>query len=113
MIITSLLDTDLYKFTMMQVVLHHFPAANVEYRFRCRTPNVNLAPYVDEIRSEVGKLCKLHFVDSTSIPNRLVASQSHFFAVKYVGGCGHSKRAIPGCKLFLRGYGPRAMHSFS
>ena len=25
MIINSLLDTDLYKFTMMQVVLHHFP----------------------------------------------------------------------------------------
>ena len=25
MIIQSLLDTDLYKFTMMQVVLHHFP----------------------------------------------------------------------------------------
>ena len=25
MIIRSLLDTDLYKFTMMQVVLHHFP----------------------------------------------------------------------------------------
>jgi len=29
MIITSLLDTDLYKFTMMQVVLHHFPEAQV------------------------------------------------------------------------------------
>ena len=27
MIITSLLDTDLYKFTMMQVVLHQFPGA--------------------------------------------------------------------------------------
>ena len=25
MIITSLLDTDLYKFTMMQAVLHQFP----------------------------------------------------------------------------------------
>lgn len=27
MIIHSLLDTDLYKFTMMQVVLHQFPGA--------------------------------------------------------------------------------------
>ncbi|MEJ8800063.1 nicotinate phosphoribosyltransferase [Trinickia caryophylli] len=63
MIITSLLDTDLYKFTMMQVVLHQFPAANVEYRFRCRTPNVALAPYVEEIRDEVRRLCSLRFSD--------------------------------------------------
>jgi len=63
MIITSLLDTDLYKFTMMQVVLHHFPAANVEYRFRCRTPNVDLVPYIGEIRDEVRKLCQLRFTD--------------------------------------------------
>jgi nicotinate phosphoribosyltransferase len=40
MIIESLLDTDLYKFTMMQVVLHHFPGAQVEYRFKCRNRNV-------------------------------------------------------------------------
>ena len=33
MIIQSLLDTDLYKFTMMQAVLHQFPGAQVEYRF--------------------------------------------------------------------------------
>ena len=46
MIIQSLLDTDLYKFTMMQVVLHHFPGAHVEYRFNCRTRGVDLAPYV-------------------------------------------------------------------
>jgi nicotinate phosphoribosyltransferase len=46
MIITSLLDTDLYKFTMMQVVLHQFPGAQVEYRFRCRNPGVNLAAHV-------------------------------------------------------------------
>ncbi|MAK56622.1 MAG: nicotinate phosphoribosyltransferase, partial [Pusillimonas sp.] len=63
MIITSLLDTDLYKFTMMQVVLHHFPAAQVEYRYKCRTPNVNLAPYLDEIREEVHALCQLKFTD--------------------------------------------------
>ncbi|KMZ12545.1 Nicotinate phosphoribosyltransferase [Candidatus Burkholderia humilis] len=61
MIIQSLLDTDLYKFTMMQVVLHHFPAAHVEYKFRCRTPNVGLVPYIDEIRDEVRQLCNLRF----------------------------------------------------
>ena len=43
----SLLDTDLYKFTMMQVVLHHFPGAQVEYRFKCRNPGVDLAPFVE------------------------------------------------------------------
>jgi nicotinate phosphoribosyltransferase len=63
MIITSLLDTDLYKFTMMQVVLHQFPGAQVEYRFKCRNPGVDLAPYVDEIRSEIKSLCSLHFKD--------------------------------------------------
>ena len=61
MIIASLLDTDLYKFTMMQVVLHHFPGAQVEYRFKCRNPGVPLAPCVDEIRAEVRALCALTF----------------------------------------------------
>lgn len=61
MIITSLIDTDLYKFTMMQVVLHQFPGAQVEYRFRCRNPGVQLALFVDEIRSEIRSLCHLRF----------------------------------------------------
>ena len=64
MIIQSLLDTDLYKFTMMQVVLHHFPGAHVEYRFNCRTRGVDLAPYVDEIREEIAYLCLLRFRES-------------------------------------------------
>lgn len=67
MIIDSLLDTDLYKFTMMQVVLHQFPAAEVEYSFQCRNagaPGIaDLAPYVDEIRAEVRGLCSLRFQD--------------------------------------------------
>ncbi|MEY3141487.1 MAG: Nicotinate phosphoribosyltransferase 2 [Pseudomonadota bacterium] len=67
MIITSLLDTDLYKFTMMQVVLHQFPGAQVEYRFRCRNPGVELAPYVDEIRSEIKSLCSLHFKEDETV----------------------------------------------
>ena len=64
MIITSLLDTDLYKFTMMQVVLHQFPGAQVEYRFKCRNAGVNLAPHVPEIREEIRSLCSLHFQES-------------------------------------------------
>ncbi len=61
MIISSLLDTDLYKFTMMQSVLHQFPGAKAEYRFRCRTPDVDLRPYVPAIRSEIEALCSLRF----------------------------------------------------
>ena len=72
MIITSLLDTDLYKFTMMQVVLHQFPGAQVEYRFKCRNPgldangraSVNLAVHVNEIRDEIRSLCSLRFEDA-------------------------------------------------
>ncbi len=63
MIIQSLLDTDLYKFTMMQVVLHHFPGAQVEYRFRCRTDGVDLRPHLDDIRREIEGLCALRFGD--------------------------------------------------
>lgn len=63
MIITSLIDTDLYKFTMMQVVLHQFPGAEVEYRFKCRNA-ANLAPYVNEIREEIRGLCSLRFQDA-------------------------------------------------
>ncbi|TAL74611.1 MAG: nicotinate phosphoribosyltransferase [Rhodanobacter sp.] len=61
MIIESLLDTDLYKFSMMQVVLHHYPAAQVEYRFKCRTPGIDLVPCIDEIRTELDALCSLRF----------------------------------------------------
>ncbi len=61
MIIPSLLDTDLYKFTMMQVVQHHFAEAQVEYRFKCRNPGVDLTPYVEEIEHEIRALCDLRF----------------------------------------------------
>ena len=63
MIIDSLLDTDLYKFTMMQVVLHHFPGAQVEYVFRCRTDGVDLAPHAAEIRAGIADLSKMRFRD--------------------------------------------------
>jgi nicotinate phosphoribosyltransferase len=63
MIITSLLDTDLYKFTMMQVVLHQFPGAQVSYKFKCRNPGVDLAQFAGEIRGEIKSLCGLQFTE--------------------------------------------------
>jgi nicotinate phosphoribosyltransferase len=63
MIIRSLLDTDLYKFSMMQLVLHQYPAAQVEYRFKCRNPGIDLVPYIDEIRAELAALCSLRFTN--------------------------------------------------
>lgn len=59
MIIASLLDTDLYKFTMQQVVLHQFPRAQAEYAFKCRSKGVDLRPYADEIRAEIDAYCQL------------------------------------------------------
>src|SRR6185503_2926892 len=63
MISQSLLDTDLYKFTMMQVVLHHFPGAQVEYKFKCRSEGVDFRPYMNEIQAEVEILAGLRFRD--------------------------------------------------
>lgn len=61
MIITSLLDTDLYKLTMMQGVLHQFPWAEVRYEFKCRNEGVDLRPIADEVRREIDDLCQLRF----------------------------------------------------
>ncbi len=59
MIIDSLLDTDFYKFTMMQTVLHQFPSAMVEYRFQCRNPEIDLSPYADRFRKAIDDLAML------------------------------------------------------
>jgi nicotinate phosphoribosyltransferase len=61
MIIRSLLDTDLYKLTMMQGVLHQFPWAEVTYGFKCRTPGVDLRPIAGELSDEIDALCTLRF----------------------------------------------------
>jgi nicotinate phosphoribosyltransferase len=53
-----MLDNDLYKFTMMQAVLHQFPGIEVEYKFKCRTEGVNLSPHVFEITNQVDAMCK-------------------------------------------------------
>lgn len=61
-IINSLLDTDLYKFTMQQTVYHQFPHAHeVEYSFKCRNQDVNLVQHLEELNKQIDHLCNLHF----------------------------------------------------
>lgn len=61
MIINSLLDTDLYKLTMMQGVLHQFPWAEVRYEFKCRTGGIDLRPIISDVRDEADHICNLRF----------------------------------------------------
>lgn len=61
-IITSLLDTDLYKFTMWQAMLHRHPQTQAEYEFVCRTPTAfALAELLPEVERELDALCALRF----------------------------------------------------
>jgi nicotinate phosphoribosyltransferase len=61
-IIRSLLDTDLYKFTMMQVILHRFPGVGAEYTFICRNrTEFPLGRLVEQIKAEIDHLCTLRF----------------------------------------------------
>lgn len=60
-IVNSLIDTDLYKLTMMQVVVHFFSDTYVENSFYCRNKNIDLTLYVDEIKKEISELKFLEF----------------------------------------------------
>lgn len=62
-IITSLLDTDIYKIRMMQAGFHHFRDAWAEYAFACRSEGVDLRPLAGAVRNELDALCALRFTD--------------------------------------------------
>lgn len=56
-----LTDTDLYKLTMQQAVLHKHMGAMVEYHFRCRTDGVDLVAKQARIEEEIDHLCTLRY----------------------------------------------------
>lgn len=61
-VVCSLLENDLYKFTMWQALLHSHPGAEAEYAFVCRnTPAFPLADLRDEVDAELDHLCTLQF----------------------------------------------------
>jgi nicotinate phosphoribosyltransferase len=63
-VLTSLLDNDLYKFTMWQAMLHRFPQATAEYEFTCRNePQYPLSDLLGEVDEQLDHLCTLRFTD--------------------------------------------------
>jgi nicotinate phosphoribosyltransferase len=63
-IITQLTDTDLYKFTMNQVMFHKHTNLNGVYIFKCRNRDVTFnLDMVDEINAQIDHLCTLTFTD--------------------------------------------------
>ncbi|MBZ8144165.1 nicotinate phosphoribosyltransferase, partial [Rubrivivax gelatinosus] len=61
-VISSLLDTDLYKFSMWQAMLHRHPATQAQYRFVCRnTSAFALAELAPAVQAEIDQLCELSF----------------------------------------------------
>lgn len=63
-IITSLLDTDLYKFNMNQVMFHKHTDLNGIYMFKCRNTDIVFTPeIIDEINAQINHLCSLTFTE--------------------------------------------------
>ena len=61
-VIRSLLETDLYKFTMWQTLLHRHPDAQARYEFVCRAaPEFPLGALVDDVNEQLDALCALQF----------------------------------------------------
>ena len=61
-IITSLLETDLYKFNMQQVIYHQFSDYLTTWTFKCRNEDVIFTQeMVDEIKEQVAHYCTLTF----------------------------------------------------
>ncbi|MDQ7990222.1 MAG: nicotinate phosphoribosyltransferase [Candidatus Dactylopiibacterium sp.] len=61
-VVRSLLENDLYKFTMWQALLHSNPGAQAEYRFVCRnTPAFPLTELKQGLEDELDRLCALSF----------------------------------------------------
>jgi len=64
-IINSLLETDLYKFSMGQTIFHQFNKFRTRWDFKCRNPDVVFTKeMVQEIQEQISLFCDLGFRES-------------------------------------------------
>ena len=63
-IITSLLEQDMYKFSMGQAIYHQFSDYKTTWTFRCRNTDVHFSEeMVEEIKDQIRAFCKLRFTE--------------------------------------------------
>lgn len=63
-IITSLLENDMYKFSMGQAIYHQFSDYKTTWTFKCRNNDVFFTPeMVQEIREQIRAYCRLRFTE--------------------------------------------------
>ncbi len=62
--IVSLLETDLYKFSMGQAIYHQFSDYKTTWSFKCRNEDVVFTPeMVEEIKEQIQAYCSLRFTE--------------------------------------------------
>ena len=63
-IISSLLETDAYKFSMGQTIYHQFSDYKTTWSCKCRNTDVHFTPeMVDEIKNQIKLYCELRFTE--------------------------------------------------
>ena len=61
-IIRTPAETDMYKLSMGQAILHQFPSYEVEWTFRCRNKDVKFTPeMITEIKEQIDAFCGTSF----------------------------------------------------
>lgn len=63
-VITSLLETDMYKFSMGEAIYHQFSDYKTTWTFKCRNTDVHFtAEMVQEIKEQIKAYCSLRFTE--------------------------------------------------
>ena len=63
-IINSLLESDLYKFSMGQAIYHQFPEYMTTWSFKCRNKDVHFtSEMIEEIKEQLKAYCELRFTE--------------------------------------------------
>lgn len=61
-IISSLLETDLYKFSMGQAIYHQYPSYKTKWAFKCRNTDVKFtSEMLEEIKEQIKHYCTIRF----------------------------------------------------
>jgi nicotinate phosphoribosyltransferase len=62
-IITAWQTPDLYKITIQQAALHHYPSLQTTWHYHCRNPDVDLGSILSEIREQIAHVSALHYAE--------------------------------------------------